>query len=185
LECKFCGSSDCFICWGFYSRLLRFLVKDIRVKIQRYFCKTTNKTFSVLPSFLFPYSWYTTQVIGFCILFYILGNIRSYKRIVKKIHISNKSSFIVFSTVRTWIKKFIIKEKNFANKILKEILTLNSSLNINKINKKDNLPGVTLLLEIEELYQIYHPIKKKILYIERLFEFVNFWFYEKHKCFLL
>ena len=65
--CPYCPGSGVkhWICWGFYKR---YAVDGVdtcrRVAIQRFFCKLTSRTFSLLPDSLLPYhTWRTSDLL--------------------------------------------------------------------------------------------------------------------------
>lgn len=55
LECS-CGIANCFNIHGYYYRYVKSIIRKISLQIQRVKCKHCNKTHSIFPHIIVPYS---------------------------------------------------------------------------------------------------------------------------------
>ncbi len=98
-SCPYCTGSDLNHCirWGFYRRWAEGC--DQQIRVQRYRCKVTARTFSLLPDALLPYHYPTTgRILGWL-----------WALIVKRIGASTLATKLKVprSTLRGVCKKFL------------------------------------------------------------------------------
>jgi hypothetical protein len=152
------------------------LKQTFRIRIQRYLCKITGKTFSCLPSFLDKHSRYTLEVIGFCLLLIYHSHL-SISGICRKFKSLSPRHNIARSTIRNWQKRFEVRGREGVRILSEEFFSILPGISdaeeppINECS-----PGEEFIRIGSLFFQVCRGDRAPP---DRLFEFLNLLLFDK------